>query len=275
MDLYVIRISNTSVPSLALLVINLIIDTGSSHTWVGAERPYVRTQTSVHTYNAMAPSYGSGWFFGIEYTDAVTFASSLVISGLLLKVLSVLMYWPVDLMVNSPFPATNSSLHQERENLANSNWGIGQTIRYGISPVPITESTLILLGTSFYCIWVLYSRVNNLKHHLFARSSSQSRSFFESPQRNMPTSSRSFSPLVTGHSSSQRTQIWPRALNELTGGERWYIYLVAVNDIGWTARTGLDFIIGHTFLESFNSVFNTGMRRIGLATTQFTMAKYN
>jgi hypothetical protein len=28
---------------------------------------------------------------GIEYTDAVTFASSLVISGLLLKVLSVLM----------------------------------------------------------------------------------------------------------------------------------------------------------------------------------------
>jgi hypothetical protein len=53
MDLYVIRISNTSVLSLALLVINLIIDTGSSHTWVGAERPYVRTQTSVHTYNAM------------------------------------------------------------------------------------------------------------------------------------------------------------------------------------------------------------------------------
>ncbi len=69
-------------------------------------------------------------------------------------------------------------------------------------------------------------------------------------------------------------QIWPGALYELIGGERGHIYLV-VNDIGWTAGTELDFIIGYTFLERFYSAFETGRRRIGLATTQFTTAKYN
>ena len=65
-----------------------------------------------------------------------------------------------------------------RKNLANRNWGIGQSIWYGTSPVPImdiaagtvdTGNTLILLvtGTSFYWIRVLYNRANNLKHPIF------------------------------------------------------------------------------------------------------------
>ncbi len=69
-------------------------------------------------------------------------------------------------------------------------------------------------------------------------------------------------------------QIWPRALNELIGGERGRIYLV-VNDIGSITGAGLDFINGYTFLERFYSVFDTGGRRVGLATTQFTTAKNN
>ncbi len=35
------------------LLDNLIVDTGSSNTWVGAEKPYVRTKISVDTYNAV------------------------------------------------------------------------------------------------------------------------------------------------------------------------------------------------------------------------------
>jgi cathepsin E len=71
-------------------------------------------------------------------------------------------------------------------------------------------------------------------------------------------------------------RIWPRALHELIGGERGHIYLV-VNDImtGWTAGTGLEFIIGYTSLERFYSAFDAGRRCIGLATTQFTTAKYS
>lgn len=110
-----------------------------------------------------------------------------------------------------------------RENSENKIWGISQSIRYGTSPVPImntaagtvdTGSTLVILasGTSFYWIWVLYEtpsfcrRVLTATEVLQARSSIRPRSFFGSPQRNMPTSSRSSSPLATGHSSSQRTR---------------------------------------------------------------------
>ncbi|KAF8495795.1 hypothetical protein F5888DRAFT_1804767 [Russula emetica] len=115
------------------------------------------------------------------------------------------------------------------------------------SPVPImdtatgtvdTGSTLILLatGTSFYWIWVLYSKVNNLKHPLFVVAFDRYRhrrvvepTMTTKLLRISPTSSRSSSPLGTGH--FEFTQIWPRALNELGAGERGHIYLV-VNDIG-------------------------------------------
>ena len=69
-------------------------------------------------------------------------------------------------------------------------------------------------------------------------------------------------------------QIWPRALNEYIGRERGRIYLI-VNDIGSIVGAGLDFINGYTFLERFYSVFDTGRRRVGLATTQFTSAMSN
>jgi hypothetical protein len=87
--------------SLALLVISLIIDTGGSNIQVEAERPYVRTQTSVDTYNAvvsnkyrgyaktnssmpakayvLGPVLGlwlSGWFFGKLSLTCATFIVS-------------------------------------------------------------------------------------------------------------------------------------------------------------------------------------------------------
>ena len=45
---------------------SLLIDTGSSNTWVGATQPYVQTSTSVDTGNAVSVSYGSGDFSGEE-----------------------------------------------------------------------------------------------------------------------------------------------------------------------------------------------------------------
>ena len=74
----------------------LIVDTGSSNTWVGANQPYVNTSSSVDTGAEVVrlPAqlsthvgkwltsvllsvlqevfYGSGFFFGEEYTDTVT-----------------------------------------------------------------------------------------------------------------------------------------------------------------------------------------------------------
>ncbi|KAJ6483899.1 aspartic peptidase A1 [Mycena vulgaris] len=58
---------------------SLIVDTGSSNTWVGATQAYVVTSTSTKTTQTVAVSYGSGSFSGTEFTDQVTLASGLVI----------------------------------------------------------------------------------------------------------------------------------------------------------------------------------------------------
>jgi len=53
----------------------LLIDTGSSNTWVGAGQPYVPTSSSVDTGEAVYAEYGSGSFGGYEYTDDIAFGS--------------------------------------------------------------------------------------------------------------------------------------------------------------------------------------------------------
>ena len=44
----------------------LLIDTGSSNTWVGADKPYTQTSSSKATGNTVSVSYGSGGFSGYE-----------------------------------------------------------------------------------------------------------------------------------------------------------------------------------------------------------------
>ena len=63
------------------LLDTLLIDTGSSNTWLGANKTYVKTDTSQDTGNTVAVSYGSGNFTGEEYTDTVTLGSGLTITG--------------------------------------------------------------------------------------------------------------------------------------------------------------------------------------------------
>ncbi|KAF8551287.1 acid protease [Imleria badia] len=60
---------------------SLLIDTGSSNTWVGAGTPYKSTSTSQGTGNTVNVSYGSGTMSGEEYTDTVTLNDNLVIQN--------------------------------------------------------------------------------------------------------------------------------------------------------------------------------------------------
>lgn len=55
------------------------IDTGSSNTWVGADKKYKKTKTSKDTGKTIQVSYGSGQFSGEEYTDTVDLGNGLVI----------------------------------------------------------------------------------------------------------------------------------------------------------------------------------------------------
>ncbi|KII84032.1 hypothetical protein PLICRDRAFT_168090 [Plicaturopsis crispa FD-325 SS-3] len=60
----------------------LLIDTGSSNTWIGAtgEKTYTSTSSSVSTGQQVSVTYGSGSFSGDEYTDTVSLGSGLTIS---------------------------------------------------------------------------------------------------------------------------------------------------------------------------------------------------
>ena len=59
--LLVVRVlRETFVVANRLLLDDLIVDLGSSNTWIGAGTPYVETSTSVNTGEPVAISYGAG-----------------------------------------------------------------------------------------------------------------------------------------------------------------------------------------------------------------------
>jgi Eukaryotic aspartyl protease len=57
---------------------SLIVDTGSSNTWVGAGTPYVPSSTSTDTGDSVSVTYGSGSFSGEEYIDQVRLTKRVV-----------------------------------------------------------------------------------------------------------------------------------------------------------------------------------------------------
>lgn len=68
----------------------LIVDTGSSNTWVGVNTSYVKTNTSVNTGQSVKVTYDSGFFSGTKYTDTVTLGSGLTITNQSISVASTL-----------------------------------------------------------------------------------------------------------------------------------------------------------------------------------------
>ncbi|EXK81770.1 hypothetical protein FOQG_13842 [Fusarium oxysporum f. sp. raphani 54005] len=71
-------VTNEDVSYVAPVVIggktwNLIVDTGSSNTWCGAQTSCEPTSTGKSTGGSVSVSYGSGSFSGTEYKDKVSF----------------------------------------------------------------------------------------------------------------------------------------------------------------------------------------------------------
>ncbi|KAK7680347.1 hypothetical protein QCA50_016587 [Cerrena zonata] len=60
---------------------DLLVDTGSSNTWVGAGKALRTTSTTQATGNLVQVTYGSGFVFGSEVIDQVTLAPGLVIEN--------------------------------------------------------------------------------------------------------------------------------------------------------------------------------------------------
>jgi len=124
----------------------LIVDTGSSNTWVGAGTRYVRTSTSVQTSNSVSVTYGSGSFSGTEFTDTVTLGS-LVLAGQSIGVASrstgfdgtdgILGIGPVDLTQGTLSPATSTLIPTVTDNLFSK--GLITAHEIGISFAPTTQ----------------------------------------------------------------------------------------------------------------------------------------
>ncbi|KAK2465527.1 hypothetical protein APHAL10511_002419 [Amanita phalloides] len=105
----------------------LIVDTGSSNTWVGAVTPYTPTSTSKQTTDKVSVSYGSGSFSGTEWIDQVTLTSALVIPSQSIGVASrstgfapydgILGIGPDDLTIGTLSPDSSKTIPTVTDNL--------------------------------------------------------------------------------------------------------------------------------------------------------------
>ncbi|PPR06130.1 hypothetical protein CVT26_005352 [Gymnopilus dilepis] len=122
----------------------LLLDTGSSNTWIGANKAYTQTQTSSKTPNSFAVSYGSGSCSGDEYTDQLTIVPGFTVDKQLLGVASqaqgfkdvdgILGLGPVGLTLGSLSPATGDTVPTVTDNLFSQ--GLIPTNAIGISFEP-------------------------------------------------------------------------------------------------------------------------------------------
>ncbi|KAM6493211.1 aspartic peptidase A1 [Amanita muscaria] len=128
---------------------SLIVDTGSSNTWVGATKAYVKTSSSVATADKVAVTYGSGSFSGNEYFDTVTIGS-LVIQHQSIGVATtstgftgtdgIIGIGPVDLTVGTLSPDTNTAIPTVTDNAYSQ--GSITADQIGISFEPTTSTSV-------------------------------------------------------------------------------------------------------------------------------------
>ncbi|KAF9041824.1 aspartic protease [Hymenopellis radicata] len=129
---------------------DLLIDTGSSNTWVGAGTAYKTTSTSTKTSNSVSVTYGSGSFSGTEYTDQVTIASGLVITNQSIGVASrssgfdgfdgILGIGPVILTQGTLSPASSTLIPTVTDNLFSQGTITGNEIGVFFAPTTSTET---------------------------------------------------------------------------------------------------------------------------------------
>ncbi|KZP14847.1 aspartic proteinase [Athelia psychrophila] len=122
----------------------LLIDTGSSNTWIGANKTYTRTISSVKTANNVSVTYGSGSFNGTEYTDTVTLSPELIITKQSIGVASnstgfdgvdgILGIGPTDLTTDTLSPDTNSTVPAVTDNLFSQKTISTETIGISFNP---------------------------------------------------------------------------------------------------------------------------------------------
>ncbi|CCM04756.1 uncharacterized protein FIBRA_06946 [Fibroporia radiculosa] len=123
---------------------NIVIDTGSSNTFVGTGKKYVRTSTSIPTGQEVNVTYGTGFFSGYEYLDQVTIAPDFVITNQSIGdaleyadfegVDGIIGFGPVDLTLDTLYPDVNAEIPTVMNNALSQ--GLISTEILGVSFAP-------------------------------------------------------------------------------------------------------------------------------------------
>ncbi|KAG6813705.1 hypothetical protein H0H92_008112 [Tricholoma furcatifolium] len=134
---YTASVGVGSPPTYSLMIKDeLIVDTGSSNTWVGAKKKYVATKTSVKTEDTVTNlnialqyfAYGEGFFAGNEYLDTVTITDGIVITNQSIGVatsfadidvdgiLGQAILGPIDLTLGTLSPSKNETIPTVTDN---------------------------------------------------------------------------------------------------------------------------------------------------------------
>ncbi|KAL1745801.1 aspartic peptidase domain-containing protein [Schizophyllum fasciatum] len=134
---------------------DLLIDTGSSNTWVGSGKKYVVSKTSQNTRQPFQISYGSGSCSGTQYIDQVSLGEGLVIPKQSIGVASradgmngidgILGIGPVDLTQGTVqwgdrIPTVTDNLYKNNT-IASESIGIFYQPSTSTEPVPNGELT--------------------------------------------------------------------------------------------------------------------------------------
>ncbi|KAJ7267186.1 aspartic peptidase A1 [Mycena rebaudengoi] len=130
---------------------SLLVDTGSSNTWIGATLPYVRTSTSVSTGQRVAVTYGSGSFSGNEFVDRVSVSAGWVIANQSIGVATtsdgfdgvdgILGIGPTGLTLGTLSPGTTTLIPTVTDNLFRQGTTTSNLI--GISFQPTTQVEVV------------------------------------------------------------------------------------------------------------------------------------
>ncbi|OBZ79192.1 Polyporopepsin [Grifola frondosa] len=130
---------------------SLLVDTGSSNTWVGAGRPFVKTSSTVQTRDRVSVTYGSGSFSGTEFTDTVTLGGGLTVTGQSIGVASrstgfsgvdgIIGIGPVDLTVGTLSPDTTSPIPTITDNLSGQGVITSNLVAVSFEPTQSSSDT--------------------------------------------------------------------------------------------------------------------------------------
>ncbi|KAH9990271.1 aspartic peptidase domain-containing protein [Russula vinacea] len=294
---------------------NLMIDTGSSNTWLGANKAYNVTKTSVKTDHSFNITYDTGSVFGTEYEDTVTIAPGVDIrqsigvastSSGIVPFDGILGLGPNDLTLGTLFPDNTSVIptvtdnlygeEKSRRTLLPLHWehhlfprhedislqhvlGVDASFRYGNASgnnAPVT-----ILDTTAGVIDTGTSLIG-LGTDAYNRYVDVTGAVYDNN-----TDLLRITPAQYGNIQSLFFDIGGRQYELNANAQIWPRALnidvggdnssiyLAVYNLGPEYSSGFGFVAGMPFLERYYSVFDTNHSRIGFATTKLTYAEIN